>query len=74
LIGLRNELLCSWDLSARFLHRENEWVLAWKVENWGVKTEADDRDAWWAASTEAGQKDAIRLAAMFRATPRPSAS
>ena len=31
------ELLCHWELTARFIRPDVTWVLGWKLENWGVK-------------------------------------
>lgn len=68
--SIRSELLCSWELSARFLHPTDKWVLAWKLENWGVKdTQAKDHDEWWEANTRVAQQDVHRLAQLFREHP-----
>lgn len=75
-VGLKNirvELLCSWELHARFLHPTDKWVLAWKLENWGVKDKEElGHDDWWTANTEAAQKDVRRVAQLFRECPAKS--
>lgn len=72
-LGLKNirvKLLCSWELHARFLHPTDKWVLAWKLENWGVKNKEElGHDDWWAANTEAAQQDVHHLAQLFRELP-----
>ena len=67
---IRVDLLCSWELHARFLYPTDKWVLAWKLENWGVKNKEElGHDDWWAANTEAAQQDVHRLAQLFRELP-----
>jgi hypothetical protein len=63
-------LQCHWDLSARYImprQTGGEWVLSWRLENCGIRTQIDDVDEWWQQTTEAGQTDVPRLAEMFRA-------
>jgi hypothetical protein len=62
-----NDLKCNWQLTAQFLVRNSDWVLTWKLENWGVKDAPPERADWLEANAEAGQKDIPRLVTIFEA-------
>jgi hypothetical protein len=61
------ELRCHWELSAGFIIRETGWVLSWRLDSGGITAEIEDLEEWWRQTTDAGRKDMLRLAEMFRA-------
>lgn len=61
-----DDLLCNWEMSAHFLNREGEYVLAWILENWSVKSDTVlDEPEFWETTTEVGRIDVPRLADLF---------
>jgi hypothetical protein len=65
LVRIREELLCNWELIARFIWRDG-WVLGWKLENFGIKNDVYENETeYWLKNTEAGKTDAVRLARLF---------
>jgi hypothetical protein len=64
---IEDDLVCHWELTARFIHPTDKWNLGWKLENWGIKTcAAKTAGEWWTENTEAARKDIHRLSAVFQ--------
>jgi hypothetical protein len=65
---IEDDLVCHWELTARFIHPANSWTLGWNLENWGIKTSAaKSADQWWTENTEAARNDIHHLSAVFQA-------
>jgi hypothetical protein len=64
---IEDDLVCHWELTARFIHPADRWTLGWKLENWGIKKcPAAITEEWWRENTEAARKDVHRLSAVFQ--------
>jgi hypothetical protein len=69
--GIYNELLCHWELTARYIHPRDEWILGWSLTNFGVKEAGGSSEAeWWKENTEAARKDIERIAELFHSFGR----
>ena len=62
-----NDMRCNWQLTGQFLIPHGQWVLAWKLENWGLKAKLPEGEDWGLANTNAAQQDITRLVAIFEA-------
>jgi hypothetical protein len=70
LASMSRLLRCVWQLDARFMRPDDTWVLAWTLENWGIKAYSyGEPEEWWPANTEAGRGDVGRLVDLFKSCP-----
>src|SRR5262249_8063717 len=63
---MSDDLLCHWELTARFICPDDAWALGWKLENWGIKNCVEsNKEGRWNENTKAAREDIARLAALF---------